>query len=261
MSSMMLRGRGVPGEAGEELTAPSGAYDTGCAGEWLLRGLGGRRFIAEDGVAMYCAPVCGKGFGLFVVAQQKKGTLLGKVNGQVVPASTVGGPRTDFIHVSSSKKVVCLDPTLELPGGLANTATSKASNNARFLVNSRTGGVSVVATRRIPAYTEILIDYGKEYRDQLRKANQASAREAAKAAKLSPSSALGAAAVSAPGLSCFGTPAIEVATAEEAIRAWQRLPGARVRCPACRKAFFRVAGGAHVLKCCVRSGSCAESTE
>lgn len=234
----------------QSLERPCGNYDTGMAGEWLWRGRGGRRFVADGGVGLYVAPVPGKGYGLFTVGSHAAGTTIGYVQGRIIAVAEAGQPGKDYVDIRKANRVfVCETPTIEEPAWFANTATAREENNARFVVNPRTHEVRVELTAAVGAFQEVLVDYGEEYRTELRQLTRANKRQ--RESSCTGSLDFDSSAVCAADMERYE--GREARTAAEAIAAWKTAPTRRLRCPACSKMFYRKKGRAHVLNCQAKS--------
>lgn len=239
----------------QSLEGSCGNYDTGVAGEWLWQGRGGRRFVAAGGVGLYVAPVAGKGYGLFTVGAHKAGTIIAFVQGHTEPAPETRQEGTNYVDVRKAGIVfVCDFPTVEEPAFFANTATTRTDNNARFVVNPRTHAVRVELTRAVGTFEEVLVDYGSEYRAELRQQTRAHKRDldgcSADCVEADAASAVHAAVAVRRAPHNAGT-------AAEAIAVWKVAPTTRIRCPSCHKVFYRGKGRAHVLNCRARPSSSA----
>ena len=142
--------------------------------------LGSCSFLPAGGVSVYVAPSTGKGLGLYSSEYQRAGTVIACVNCSIV---TDGEARAHFDYIEARKRLLllCEPPTIEKPGSLANTQTTKRLNNSRFVISvakSKDGTliprVRILLTRGVAAGTEVFVDYGKRYRSQLRQLNRAS---------------------------------------------------------------------------------------
>ena len=238
----------------QSLPGPCGNYDTGIAGEWLWKGRGGRRFLADGGVGLYVAPVAGKGYGLFTVGAHDVGTAIAYVQGHTIPSPETRQAGTYYVNIRKAGAVfVCDFPTIEEPACFANTATTRIENNARFVVNPRTHAVRVELTRAVGAFEEILVDYGEECRTELRQLTRAQKRQRADRRTDSVDSEYDYTV--ARGAEEARRGPYEAVSAADAIAVWRATPTTRIRCPACHKKFYRGKGRAHVLNCRARPAS------